>query len=80
MLVIRRASDAQVAPEVVDGDHAFARVHNEHNCLEIKTDCGVVQVRGKGAGRWPTTESVIADILGLYRSGDRAHRGTVAHA
>lgn len=76
----RRGVRAQVAPEVVDGDHAFAQVHNEHNCLEIRTDCGVVQVRGKGAGRWPTTESVIADILGLYRSGDRAHRGSVAHA
>ncbi len=67
-----RGVRAQVGPEFIDGDHAFAQVHNENNCLEIKTDHGVVNVRGKGAGRWPTTESVIADVLDLQRSRQTA--------
>jgi len=28
----------------------------------------IVYVRGKGAGRWPTTEAVIADVFDLYRA------------
>jgi homoserine dehydrogenase len=27
-----------------------------------------VQVRGKGAGRWPTAVSVMADVCDIYRA------------
>jgi len=34
-------------------------------------------VRGRGAGRWPTTESIIADVLSLARD-DAPLAGAVA--
>ena len=60
---------ASVRPQLVNRNHAFAKTRNEENCLEIHPDGSeIVYVRGKGAGRWPTTEAVIADVLGLYRA------------
>jgi homoserine dehydrogenase len=60
---------ASVSPQLVDRDHAFAKTLNEGNCLEIQTEEGeTVYVRGKGAGRWPATESVVADILDIHRA------------
>ncbi|HKF20844.1 MAG TPA: homoserine dehydrogenase [Candidatus Angelobacter sp.] len=64
---------ARVEPQWVDRDHAFARTCNEENCLEIHPEGGeVVYVRGKGAGRWPATESVIADVFDVSRTGKSA--------
>ena len=38
------------------------------NCLVITPETGrPIVVRGQGAGRWPTTEAVFADILDLCR-------------
>jgi len=60
--------EAKVSPQRVDRTHAFAQTCNEENCLQIHSQDGeVVHVRGKGAGRWPTTESVAADLFDLYR-------------
>lgn len=60
---------AWVGPEYLDRSHAFANTRNEENCLEIHSETGdIVHVRGKGAGRWPTTESVVADLFDLYRA------------
>lgn len=60
---------ATVSPRRVDRTHAFAQTCNEENCLQIHSQDGeVVHVRGKGAGRWPTTESVAADLLDLHRA------------
>jgi homoserine dehydrogenase len=60
---------ASVHPQLVDRSHAFAKTLNEGNCLEIQTEEGeAIYVHGKGAGRWPTTESVVADVLDLYRA------------
>jgi homoserine dehydrogenase len=57
---------ARVAPEVVDGSHPFARIRGEQNCLIARRADGSEQVlRGKGAGRWPTTVSVMSDVLAL---------------
>src|SRR5262249_34993970 len=60
--------EARVSPQRVDRSHAFAQTCNEENCLQIHSQDGeVVHVRGKGAGRWPTTESVAADLFDLHR-------------
>jgi homoserine dehydrogenase len=59
----------RVNREVLNSDHPFALVENEHNCLTLQTECGqVFTVRGRGAGRWPTTEAVFADALDLWRN------------
>jgi homoserine dehydrogenase len=64
-----RGVKACVEPQFVDSDHVFAQTHNEENCLEIRTKTGeVVYVPGKGAGRWPTAEAVMADVFDIYRS------------
>jgi homoserine dehydrogenase len=61
---------AQVRPHVLNRNHAFSKTSNEENCLEIHSEGGeVVYVRGKGAGRWPATESVMADVLDVCRAG-----------
>ncbi len=54
---------AVVAPEAVESTSPLAGTRNEENCLLIHHTQGVDQVRGKGAGRWPTAEAVIADLL-----------------
>jgi homoserine dehydrogenase len=59
----------RVNREVLNFDHPFAQVENEHNCLTLRTKCGQeFTVRGRGAGRWPTAEAVFADALDLWRS------------
>jgi homoserine dehydrogenase len=60
---------ARIAPQLFEHTHAFAQTINEENCLEIESQGGdVVQVRGKGAGRWPTAVSVMADVCDIYRA------------
>jgi homoserine dehydrogenase len=60
---------ARIAPQFFERTHAFAQTINEENCLEIESQSGdVVQVRGKGAGRWPTAVSVMADVCDIYRA------------
>src|SRR5262249_6075811 len=61
--------EAKVSPQRVHRSHAFAQTRNEENCLQIHSQDGeVVHLRGKGAGRWPTTESVAGDLLDLHRT------------
>jgi homoserine dehydrogenase len=77
---------ARVAPQVVDAGHPFARIRGEQNCLIARRTDGSEQVlRGKGAGRWPTTVSVMGDVLaisnappGLPVQGAFLHCGGVA--
>jgi homoserine dehydrogenase len=65
----RERLKACVEPQFVDHDHVFAQTRNENNCLEIRTQTGeVVYVRGKGAGRWPTAEAVMADVFDVCRA------------
>jgi len=60
---------ARVAPEAVDAEHPFARIRGEQNCLIARRADGSEQIlRGKGAGRWPTTISVMGDVLAISRS------------
>lgn len=49
-------------------DHPLAGVHGAENAAVITTRDGKSQViRGTGAGRWPTAEAVIADVLDVRR-------------
>lgn len=58
-----------VKPLVVDAEHPFAQIRNEENCLLIETAAPNAQHiwTGRGAGRWPTTAAVMADLFDLSR-------------
>ena len=59
----------EVKPTLVDASHPFAQIKNEENCLLIDTGKpGAQHVwTGRGAGRWPTTAAVMADLFDLSR-------------
>ena len=58
----------EVKPELVDAAHPFAQIRNEENCLVIDTGEAGPQIwSGRGAGRWPTTAAVMADLFDLSR-------------
>ncbi len=73
---ITRTTDgwaARVAPLPVAYDDPLAQVRGEENAVVIRTRDGTIEVlRGKGAGRWPTTIAVVADLLDLYRGRNRS--------
>ncbi len=58
---------ASVAPTELDLTHPCAATSGESNSLVIITEDGQEIVTGKGAGRWPTAEAVVADLLSLAR-------------
>jgi homoserine dehydrogenase len=75
---------AQTAVQLVavePGDPLFD-VPGERNACVVTWDDGFVQpVRGRGAGRWPTSESVLADVLCLLRQqAEQAEPSQVASA
>lgn len=59
----------EVKPQLVDALHPFAQIRNEENCLLIDTGRANTQHvwTGRGAGRWPTTAAVMADLFDLSR-------------
>jgi cystathionine beta-lyase len=57
-----------VRPIVLAPEHPLANPRGAGNVLLIRTDDGgTIAVAGKGAGRWPTTLAVVADLLDLQR-------------
>jgi len=63
---------ASVRPDDFAVSHPLARVKNESNAISIdyRDQYGVMRSRtvfGKGAGRWPTTESIMGDLLRMRR-------------
>lgn len=59
-------STARVGIESVDEGSLLAATRGAGNVLQLTTDRGDVRVvRGLGAGRWPTTQSVVADLIDL---------------
>lgn len=66
--------EATVDLEMVAADHPLFGVEGEDNALTVIDDGGASKmVQGKGAGRWPTASSVLADIEQLYASRITAH-------
>lgn len=76
---IRHVARARLAPgasllasvdlETVDRDAPLGRVEREWNSLVITQASGRESaVIGRGAGRWPTAESVIADVIEVSAS------------
>ncbi|MBK5256232.1 MAG: homoserine dehydrogenase [Vicinamibacteria bacterium] len=52
----------------VDPSHALARCRGANNAVAITLRNGEkVELSGGGAGRWPTAESVVGDLLELWR-------------
>lgn len=67
----------EVRLTALDPDDPLADVHGEWNRLaSTRTDGIRITVSGRGAGRWPTTEAVIADLLELRQQ----QRGTATQA
>jgi homoserine dehydrogenase len=63
---------AAVEFERVEAGSLFGALSGEWNGLEIKyTNGEMIALRGRGAGRWPTTEAVMADLFDAARA--RAH-------
>ena len=60
----------EVRPQLVNSSHHFAQIRDEENCLVIQTEnAGCPHVwTGRGAGRWPTTAAVMADLFDLSRA------------
>lgn len=67
--------EAIVRPVEIPGSHTFASVKGAENCLVIEGECGRTTVlRGRGAGRYATTESVIADLFDIRATVVAARR------
>jgi homoserine dehydrogenase len=59
---------ASVAPELPPPYSFLGQARGPENRLEIELETGeVIRVRGQGAGRWPTTVSIIGDLHQLAR-------------
>jgi homoserine dehydrogenase len=69
----------EVKPCLFDSSHPFAHIRNEENCLLINTGRSELQHvwSGRGAGRWPTTAAVMADLFDLSRERRSARKLSV---
>lgn len=66
------AGRASVQPELLPADDYLAGARRQESRLVINGSNGREwQVSGKGAGRWPTAEAVIADMLEIHAQGAR---------
>lgn len=69
--VCRRDGDGFSARVVLDADcddKLFVELNGEGNAVKVYGEDGRVwTARGRGAGRWPTTESVLADVGDILR-------------
>lgn len=60
---------AEVGPAALPAGHALAGARDERNIAVIRGVGGeLVTVSGRGAGRWPTAESVIGDLFEILES------------
>lgn len=63
--------EARVELARVAASHPFARCRGASNSVIITLRGGVViGLNGRGAGRWPTAESVMGDLLELWRASE----------
>jgi homoserine dehydrogenase len=65
----------RVSFESMAREHPLAIAMGEWNALLLtqKDGCSV-RVVGRGAGRWPTTEAVMADLLEAHRENGAAQK------
>lgn len=62
---------ATVSPVELPFDHPLASVSGVENRLLIQSQTGRSwDVCGSGAGRWPTTEAILADLFDLWRESN----------
>ena len=60
--------EASVEPVTLPLSHPLAGVHGAENRLMVEFIHGEpLIISGTGAGRWPTTEAVLADLLDIRR-------------
>lgn len=72
---------ATLRPEAVAIGDPLAGVHREENVLVLGSSGGRrTIVAGKGAGRWPTAEAVIADVLDLSWGDVAGDAGGIARS
>jgi len=58
----------QVAFEALERDHPLMEATEEWNSLLLTHEDGSsLTVTGRGAGRWPTTEAMVADLFEVHR-------------
>ena len=70
---------AKVAPVELPLDHPLARVKGVENRVLIHSQTGQCwNISGHGAGRWPTTEAVLADLFDLRRQSATQEKECVA--
>lgn len=63
-----RGLEASMKLEVLDADHYLVGARGEQNRAIIELEDGNIwYVTGKGAGAWPTTEALLADVLQIAR-------------
>ena len=72
LIATLRATDEGCAARVdlvpVEAAHPLARCRGANNAVVITLKSGrTIELRGRGAGRWPTAESVLGDLLELWR-------------
>ena len=79
---VRRSRDGwigQVSFESMAREHPLTIATGEWNALLLtQKDGRSVRVVGRGAGRWPTTEAVMADLLEAHRENGAARREKIA--
>jgi homoserine dehydrogenase len=76
-----RGLRATVAPERLPAAHPLAGLRDEQNGVVFHLQGGPpVVLRGKGAGRWPTAEAVVADLFDLARERPPVEAGDVDEA
>jgi homoserine dehydrogenase len=74
-----RQIHAGVGVKLVTLDHPLSAVRGEHNRVIFELANGTtVQTAGRGAGRWPTAQAVIADAQDIWRQERPRERGTEA--
>ena len=71
---------ACVRPRVLPPEHPLARVHGAGNAALVAGPRRVLRLAGTGAGRWPASQAVLADLLTLGRAAAGRRDGTPGRA